>query len=182
MSEKGLDWKVLSSFCIAATLLLSCTPQSGSPTATRRPTQASLQPVSTTLVAGDLTPVHTPTAVVGADLDLREANILDVVFEDLGDGRYRFDVTLLHDDNGEAPMYADRWEIWDTAGNLLGERVLTHSHGTSPFTRSATIEIPAGVDTILVRGHDMEHGHGGQSMRVDLESGEILTYIEEIGD
>jgi hypothetical protein len=182
MIENGRSWKLLLTFCAAATLLLSCIPQNGSPTATQMTTQASFQPASTSLPTGDSAPAATPTTHLSENLDLREANVLNVVFEDLGDGRYRFEVTLLHDDDGEAPSYADTWQVWDTAGNLLGERVLTHSHGTSPFTRSATIEIPAGVGTVLIRGHDMEHGHGGQSMRVDLESGEMETYIEEIGD
>lgn len=181
MIENGRRWKLLLTFCTAATLLLSCIPQNGSPTANQMTTQASLQPASTSLATGDLAPAAMPTTHLSENLDLREANVLNVVFEDLGDGRYRFDVTLLHDDDGEAPSYADSWQVWDTAGNLLGERVLTHSHSTGPFTRSATIEIPAGAGTVLIRGHDMEHGHGGQSMRVDLGSGEAQFYDDSGG-
>ncbi|MGD8634637.1 MAG: hypothetical protein PVF85_13770, partial [Anaerolineales bacterium] len=57
----------------------------------------------------------------------------------------------------------------------------THSHGTQPFTRSATIEIPEGVTKVLVRGHDMQHGHGGQSMEVNLVNGETSRY-EDSGE
>jgi hypothetical protein len=121
----------------------------------------------------------TATVPPGENLDLSEANVLDVRFEDLGEGRYRFAVTLLHDDDGEAPSFADSWQVWDTQGNKLGERILAHSHGTQAFTRSGTIEIPSKVTTVLVRGHDMQHGHGGQSMKVDLISGEKWAYDEQ---
>jgi hypothetical protein len=43
------------------------------------------------------------------DLDLREANVVDVAFEGSG-GSYRFDVTLYHDDDGESG-YADWWQV-----------------------------------------------------------------------
>lgn len=118
------------------------------------------------------------TSSLRGELDLREANVVAVEFELQEDGYYRFDVTLLHDDDGEAPSFADRWQVEDLQGNLLGERVLMHSHSTQPFTRSASIEVPADVSTVLVRGHDMEHGHGGQSMEVDLGTGKLTPYME----
>jgi len=118
-------------------------------------------------------PPTPPEPTPAADLDLREANVLAVAFESLGEGRYRFDVTLLHDDDGEAPDFADWWQVEDEAGSLLGRRVLIHSHGTQPFTRSEVIAIPEDVTTVIVRGHDMRHGFGGQGMRVDLESGAV---------
>lgn len=106
-----------------------------------------------------------------APLDLRFANVTRVEFTRLDEGSYRFDVTLYHDDDGEAPNFADAWQVLDLDGNLLGIRELLHSHGTQPFTRSATIEVPEGVSLVLVRGHDMVHGFGGQGMLVDLETG-----------
>ena len=165
-----------ASFFVLATalIMLGCTFESrpASPTAGDiDPTTAATQTARP--------PQPTSTETVGGDLDLREANVLAVSFEALGDGRFRFDVTLLHDDDGEAPSYADSWQVWDAEGNMLGERVLTHSHGTQPFTRSATITIPDGVMTVFVRGHDMEHGHGGQSLQIDLDSGEMRSYVEE---
>ncbi len=112
-------------------------------------------------------------------LDLRQANVVGVAFEPLGDGRYRFDVTLYHDDDGEAPEYADWWQVEDLQGNLLGRRVLLHSHSTAPFTRSETIEIPDDVRVVMVRGHDMRHGFGGQVMRVNLDTGEVTSIHED---
>jgi hypothetical protein len=50
---------------------------------------------------------------------------------------------------------------------------LLHSHGNQPFTRSESITIPEDVEIVIVRGHDMKHGYGGQAMRVDLGTGEI---------
>jgi hypothetical protein len=160
----------------AAPLVIGCSLRRVDPS----PTSASVEEATVSKAAPLPTPTQTTqTAEIGKELDLREANVLEVEFEHLGDGNYRFDVTLFHDDDGEAPMYADSWQVWDTEGNILGERVLTHGHGTRPFTRSATIEIPVGIVIVLVRGHDMEHGHGGQSMRVNLESGEMIVYLEQ---
>jgi hypothetical protein len=112
------------------------------------------------------------------ELDLREANVLAVDFEPLGEGRFRFNVTLLHDDDGETPDFADWWQVEDTQGNLLGRRILTHSHGTQAFTRSEIITIPANVTVVIVRGHDMQHGYGGQSMRIDMQSGLATPFKE----
>lgn len=169
----------MSALMLAAVLFLAgCSADS--PPASPLPTTTQSDPEATATAAAPETeqPDMSLTVSPHEDLDLREANVLDVQFDDLGEGRYQFDVTLLHDDQGEAPSFADSWHVWDLQGNLLGERLLAHSHGTQPFTRSATIEIPEGVSTVLVRGHDMEHGHGGQSMRVDLESGEMEAYEE----
>jgi hypothetical protein len=123
-------------------------------------------------------PGATVTDLTQDQLDLREANVTNVVIEHLGEGRIRFDVTLLHDDDGEAPSYADRWEVVDADGDLLGERILTHSHGTQPFTRSAILHIEVDLSVVHVRGHDMLHGYGGQSMSVDLSTGETRAFQE----
>ncbi len=107
-----------------------------------------------------------------ADLDLRYANVVDVEVEPLDDNRYHFSVTLHHDDEGEAPGYADAWQVEGLDGNVLGVRELLHSHTSRPFTRSMVIEIPDGVEVVVVRGHDQTHGFGGQIMRVNLRTGE----------
>ncbi len=118
----------------------------------------------------------TPTP---SELDLQEANVIDVRFVKLDDYMVRFDVTLLHDDDGESPSFADSWQVEDLVGNVLGERILAHSHGTIPFTRSATILITEGIDLVIVRGHDMEHGFGGQAARVNMTTGEVDFFDEE---
>ncbi len=108
------------------------------------------------------------------DLDLREANVTAVEFEQLDGGRYRFSVTLIHDDDGE-PGYANWWQVETMDGRRLGRRELLHGHGTREFTRSEIIDIPEGTTRVVVRGHDQVHEYGGQVMIIDLESGEIET-------
>jgi len=106
----------------------------------------------------------------GRDLDRREANVVDVSFE-AADGTYTFDVTLHHDDDGE-DGYANWWQVDRLDGTRLGRRDLLHAHSQQPFTRSETIDVPADVTCVVVRGHDQTHGYGGLAAVVDLESGE----------
>jgi hypothetical protein len=109
-----------------------------------------------------------PTAGT-ADLDLREANVVDVAIEREG-ASVSFDVTLHHDDDGE-PGYANWWQVETVDGQRLGRRELAHAHSNQPFTRSGTFEIRADVSCVIVRGHDQTHGYGGQVMVVSLETG-----------
>ncbi|MFW6003301.1 MAG: hypothetical protein ACOCPT_02660 [Halanaeroarchaeum sp.] len=109
----------------------------------------------------------------GSGLDLREANVVDVVV-DGGDESYTFDVTLHHDDDGE-DGYANWWQVERLDGTRLGRRDLLHAHSRQPFTRSATVDVPEDVTCVVVRGHDETHGYGGQSMTVDIRSGETRS-------
>ncbi|MBX0285173.1 hypothetical protein [Haloarcula salinisoli] len=117
----------------------------------------------------------TETGGSGSDaqnLDLREANVTEVTIEDQGDGAYRFDVTLYHDDDGE-DGYADWWQVETLEGERLGRRDLLHAHSTEPFTRSETISVPGRVSCVVVRGHDQTHGYGGRALTVSLPGGEV---------
>jgi hypothetical protein len=141
---------------------------------TTRPTEESETDEPTTTGSDE-----TPTTDDGTDgdtpasdaLDLREANVVGVAVDAQDDGRYRFDVTLIHDDAGE-DGYANWWQVETTDGERLGRRELRHAHGTQEFTRSETIGVPEGVTRVVVRGHDQTHGYGGQAMVVDLTTGE----------
>jgi hypothetical protein len=146
-------------FVIILALLVACTPETN-----------NLPP--TNLVQS--------TGVPETELDMREANVLDVSFEQIDEEKFLIEVTLVHDDDGEAPNFADLWQVEDLSGNILGIRVLLHSHGNQPFARSETITIPQAVSEVVVRGHDMIHGHGGQSMRVDLNTGVVEAFIEGV--
>jgi hypothetical protein len=106
----------------------------------------------------------------GGELDLQEANVVDVAFEEQ-DETYTFDVTLHHDDDGEEG-YANWWQIEDLDGTRLGRRDLSHAHSQQPFTRPETVEIPSAVTCVVVRGHDQMHGYGGRAMLVNLDSGD----------
>jgi hypothetical protein len=122
---------------------------------------------------GDGSPTHTdgtPTATPA--LDLREANVVGATVESRGDRSYRFDVTLYHDDDGE-DGYANWWQVETRDGERLGRRDLAHSHGTRRFTRSETVDVPGGVECVVVRGHDQTHAYGGRALLVALETGAV---------
>jgi len=96
-----------------------------------------------------------------------EVEVVDVEIQAAGDGRYRFDVTLRHEDSGW-DHYANRWEVLTPEGTVLATRVLYHPHvDEQPFTRSLSdVEIPANLDQVVVRGHDSVHEYGGTEMTV----------------
>lgn len=81
----------------------------------------------------------------------------------------RFDVTVRHADQGW-DHYADKWDILTPDGQLIATRVLHHPHvDEQPFTRSLNrVEIPAGLDRVIIRAHDSVHGYGGKQMTVQL--------------
>ena len=98
-----------------------------------------------------------------------EADVVDVRVRAEGEGRWRFDVSVEHADAGW-DHYADRWEVLDLDGRILGTRVLLHPHeNEQPFTRSLSgVEIPASVAKIRLRAHDSVHGFGGVEAEIDL--------------
>ncbi len=66
--------------------------------------------------------------------------------------------------------YADGWRVLDPDGTVLGETELGHDHADEqPFTRTQTgLEIPDGVEQIVIEGHDLENGYGGGTVSVDV--------------
>lgn len=96
-----------------------------------------------------------------------EADVLQVRAEQGRDGTWNFRVTVRHDDEGW-DHYADRWEVLDPEGNVLGTRILAHPHvGEQPFTRSLSgVRIPRGIDTVVVRARDSVHGYGGAEVEI----------------
>ena len=114
-----------------------------------------------------------------AELDLREANVVDVAFEPVDDG-YAFDVTLRHDDDGEEG-YANWWQVERFDGTWRGRRDLLHAHSEQPFTRSETVAVPDDATCVVVRGHDETHGYGGVAALVDLGA-EAVRGIDQGSD
>ena len=98
-----------------------------------------------------------------------EADVIRVTVVNQGDRLYRFDVTVAHSDTGWK-HYADRWEILDTAGNILATRVLVHPHvDEQPFTRSLdNVTLPVTIRTVVIRAHDLVHGYGGKTKTVRI--------------
>lgn len=130
---------------------------------------ATLLTVSTVVAANG----QSDGTATGADnLDLREANVMQVkaVLQDTAN--HRFEVTLFHDDDGE-DGYANWWQIESLEGEQLGRRTLLHSHGTREFTRSESIHIPEATTWVVVRGHDQVHDYGGQAAVLNLRTGGV---------
>lgn len=97
------------------------------------------------------------------------SDVTNVTVRAQGDGRFRFDVTVRHADEGW-DHYADIWEVVGADGVVYGQRVLAHPHvNEQPFTRSQSgIEIPDDVSEVTVRAGDKVHGFGGKEMLVKL--------------
>jgi hypothetical protein len=74
---------------------------------------------------------------------------------------WRFEVTVAHADDGW-DHFADAWEILTPDGTRLAVRQLMHPHDSEqPFTRTlSAVHVPAGVDRVLIRAHDTQHGWG----------------------
>lgn len=99
-----------------------------------------------------------------------EADVIAVDAKKSADNSYRFSVTVKHADEGW-DHYADKWDVVDPDGNVLGTRILAHPHvNEQPFTRSLSdIKIPNGVRYVIIRAHDSVHQYGGKEFRVDLK-------------
>ena len=111
-------------------------------------------------------------SVLGASpLHAGEADVVDGVVTPLGEGRYRIDATVRHDDTGW-DHYADRWDVLGPDGAVLGSRELAHPHeNEQPFTRSLTLEIPPGITRVTLRANDSVHGTGGATLELDVPPG-----------
>lgn len=106
--------------------------------------------------------------VVVAPAMAGEADVIAARAVAEADGRYRIEATLRHADQGWQ-HYADRFDVLTPDGRLLGSRTLHHPHvDEQPFTRALTVEVPAGIDRVRVRGHDSVHGLGGATVELDL--------------
>lgn len=107
-----------------------------------------------------LLPIATAPCIAG------EADVLKVDVEKLEQG-YRFDVTIVHDDTGWG-HFADKWEIISPDGSTVAKRTLYHPHvGGKPFTRSLTVsDFPNGLEEVIIRAHDSNHGYGGVTVTV----------------
>lgn len=97
-----------------------------------------------------------------------DVEIVDATARQSGN-TWTFSVTLKHGDTGW-DHYADLWQVFTPDGKLLGERVLLHPHvEEQPFTRSLSgVEIPGGVEEVVIRARDSVHGVAEQEYRLSL--------------
>ena len=106
---------------------------------------------------------HTASALAGkADVIAADARME-------ANGTFTFSVTVKSDDTGWE-KYADRWEVIDRGGAVLGVRMLAHPHeNEQPFTRDLSgIAVPQGVTEVTVRAHDKVEGFGGKELTLRL--------------
>lgn len=98
-----------------------------------------------------------------------EADVVEAQALPEGNGRWRFNVTIRHADEGW-DHYADKWDVVAPDGTVLGTRELLHPHeNEQPFTRSlGGVEIPPGIGRVTIRAHDSVHGYGGRERVMDL--------------
>lgn len=98
-----------------------------------------------------------------------EADVVQVQVHKTGDRIYRFDVAVRHTDEGW-DHYANKWEVVAPDGRILGIRTLHHPHvNEQPFTRSLSgVKVPDGIDTVIIRAHDLVHEYGGKEINVKL--------------
>ena len=108
-------------------------------------------------------------ALISAAALAGEADVVGARAEPVGNGTWRFHVTVRHADEGWN-HYADGWDVLAPDGTVLGTRKLLHPHETEqPFTRSLSgVRIPAGITEVRLRAHDSVHGHGGAEFTVKL--------------
>ena len=98
-----------------------------------------------------------------------EADVVEVNVNKNSKNSYSFTVAVLHKDTGWK-HYANKWEVIDEEGTILGTRILHHPHvDEQPFTRSLSgVEIPDHIKTVTVRAHDSVHEYGGKIISVEL--------------
>jgi hypothetical protein len=108
-------------------------------------------------------------ACLCVDAGAGEADVVEVVVSANDRGGYDFAVTVTHGDTGWK-HYADRWDILDGDGKILGTRTLHHPHvNEQPFTRSLFgVKIPDHVREVTVRAGDSVHEYGGKVVSVEL--------------
>jgi hypothetical protein len=111
------------------------------------------------------------TAVMISPNMAGEVDVVNVVAQQTSAQTYRFDVTLRLADEGW-DHYANKWDVVDPSGRVLGERILHHPHvNEQPFTRSlSSIKIPDDIDFVMIRGHDSVHLYVGVEYKVVLSA------------
>jgi hypothetical protein len=167
--------------------LPSLSPDEGS---TRSTAVAEVEPDNVTVDSSPAVEAETPaptgnmelpTAEIVTDSGMANANVLFVKAQLADDATWTFLVTVEHPDTGWED-YADGWDVVLPDGIVVKPdpespytRLLLHPHETEqPFTRNQSgVKIPAGIEQVIVRAHDLVDGFGGKEVVVDLttESG-----------
>ena len=149
----------------AAATSSSATPETTHVPASTRP-EGSTETTTEAQVAGtsETTDVEDPAPSAGGCAD-----VVGVDISGIGEGIYRFDVTVSSPDTGWE-KYADAWEVRAPDGSVIGTRELTHPHvDEQPFTRSLSgVEIPDDIRLVTVAARDSIEGFCGAEMTVEV--------------
>jgi len=126
----------------------------------------SSEEVQATPITGSAGNENTQTPAPGF-ADQMYPDILDASLEEQQDGTYDVSVTVSSPYDSQE-RYADAWRLLTPAGEEIAVRILTHPHANEqPFTRSLTgVEIPEGVERVVVQGRDLVNGWGGETIEV----------------
>ena len=102
-----------------------------------------------------------------SNLSANDATIVDAKIKaGSGENMFRVDVTIEHADEGW-DHYANRWDVLDEDGTLLGSRILHHPHeNEQPFTRSLSLAIPPHVKKITIVASDSVHGDNTETLQL----------------
>ncbi|MCP3672047.1 MAG: hypothetical protein GY814_16755 [Gammaproteobacteria bacterium] len=75
----------------------------------------------------------------------------------------------MHQDAGW-DHYANKWDVLDEKGEMLGTRILHHPHVKErPFARSLSwVEVPLGIEKATIHAHDSMHKYDGKIATVQL--------------
>jgi len=105
-----------------------------------------------------------------------EADVTAASAREAGGG-WIFTVTVAHGDTGW-DHYADAWRVVAPEGRVLATRTLHHPHvEEQPFTRTLSgVEVPEGVERVIVEARDSVHGWGGRALVLDLASDETRPH------
>lgn len=100
--------------------------------------------------------------VAAMPLAAAPADVVAVKIDRNADGSFHVSVTIASDETGW-DKYADKWQVLDPDGAILGTRILHHPHvNEQPFTRALpALQIPSSVTKNRVRAHDSVEGFGG---------------------
>ena len=103
-----------------------------------------------------------------ATLFAGEADVIKVEVDKSG-STYSFSVTVKHADESWQ-HYANKWDVVSLEGQVFATRILHHPHvNEQPFTRSLSgVAVDSGIDSVIIRAHDLVHGYGGKEMVVEL--------------
>ena len=98
-----------------------------------------------------------------------EVDVINATATQHKNGTWTISATLQHNDTGWS-HYANRWDVVDSDGNLLGSRELLHPHvEEQPFTRSlSALKIPENLDEVIILANDSKHGTGGKTFILKL--------------